>query len=173
MAQVAGAVRGEQGRRVIMPAERAVVLTAEGKDELEHELQTLRSVKLPDVTRRVQELTLDGDVSDNSEYEDTKEELMIVEARIREIEHLLRRAQVIDKTPNDGVVKLGSQVTLVDEDGHTERWTLVSPAEANTMNAKISTDSPVGAALLGKRAGEAVTVSAPGGDTTYRVQLVE
>ena len=62
MAQVAGAVRGEQGRRVIMPAERAVVLTAEGKDELEHELQTLRSVKLPDVTRRVQELTLDGDV---------------------------------------------------------------------------------------------------------------
>ena len=156
-----------------MPTDRAVVLTAEGKDELEHELQQLRSVKLPDVTRRIQELTLDGDVSDNSEYEDTKEELIFVEARIRDIEHLLRHAQVIAKTPNDGIVKLGSRVTMVDDEGNTECWTLVSPAEANTMHGKISTESPVGSAVVGKRAGDTVVVHAPGGDTTFVVQKVE
>ena len=76
-----------------MPGERPVILTADGKEDLEHELELLRSVKMPAVTDRIQQLSLDGDVSDNSEYEDTKEELMLIEARIREINNLLRRAQ--------------------------------------------------------------------------------
>lgn len=156
-----------------MRTERAVVLTAEGKDELEHELQALRTVKLPELTRRIQELTLDGDVSDNSEYEDTKEQLVIIEARMRDIEDMLRHAQIIAKTPTDGVVKLGSRVALTDDEGSEQTWTLVGPAEANTAHRKISTDSPVGSALLGKRAGDTIVVHAPGGDITYVIQQVE
>ena len=156
-----------------MPGERSVILTADGKVDLEQELKTLRTVKLPDVAQRVQELTMDGDVSDNSEYEDTKEELIIVEARIREIENLLRHARVATKSGEIGVVQFGSHVTLVDETGERESWILVSPEEANTLHGKISTQSPVGAAVLGKRVGEKVIVRAPGGETTFTVEQVE
>jgi len=156
-----------------MPGERSVILTADGKVDLEQELKTLRSVKLPAVAQRIQELTMDGDVSDNSEYEDTKEELVIVEARIREIENLLRHARVAPKSAETGVVQFGSHVTLVDENGERESWILVSPEEANTLHGKISTQSPVGATVLGKRVGEQVIVRAPGGETTFTVERVE
>lgn len=156
-----------------MPGERSVILTAEGKVDLEQELKTLRTVKLPAVAQRIQELTMDGDVSDNSEYEDTKEELVIIEARVREIENLLRHAQVATKSNVVGVVQFGSHVTLLDESGEREAWTLVSPEEANTLHGKISTQSPVGAAVLGKRVGDKVIVRAPGGETTFTVERVE
>lgn len=156
-----------------MPSERPVVLTADGKEDLEHELELLRTVKMPSVTDRIQQLSLDGDVSDNSEYEDTKEELMLIEARVREIENLLRRAQVITGGASHGIVQLGTRVTLVDETGFSETWILVSPEEANTMHGKISTQSPVGAAVLGKSAGDKVVVQAPGGESTLTIEKVE
>ncbi len=156
-----------------MPGERSVILTADGKVDLEQELNSLRTVKLPAVAQRIQELTMDGDVSDNSEYEDTKEELVIIEARVREIENLLRHARVATKSGAMDVVQFGSHVTLVDDSGEREAWTLVSPEEANTLHGKISTQSPVGAAVLGKRAGEKVIVRAPGGETTFTVERVE
>ncbi|ACZ38547.1 transcription elongation factor GreA [Sphaerobacter thermophilus] len=156
-----------------MASERPVTLTAEGKADLERELHHLRTVKLPDVTARIQELSMDGDVSDNSEYEDTKEELIQLEARIREIENLLRRVRVIAPGKSDGVVKLGSRVTIVDETGQAETWILVSPEEANTLQGKISTESPVGAALLDKRVGDSVVVRAPGGETSFTIEKVE
>ena len=156
-----------------MPGERSVILTAEGKGDLEQELKMLRTVKLPAVAQRIQELTMDGDVSDNSEYEDTKEELIIIEARVREIENLLRHARVATKSASMDVVQFGSQVTLVDESGERESWTLVSAEEANTLHGKISTQSPVGAAVLGKRVGDKVIVRAPGGETTFTVERVE
>lgn len=155
-----------------MASERAVVLTEEGKADLERELNLLRTVKLPAVTARIQELTMDGDVSDNSEYEDTKEELVIIEARIREIENVLRRAKVIARSDISDVVQLGSKVTIADGSGERETWILVSPEEANTMHGKISTDSPVGAALLGKRVGDTVAVRAPGGETTFTIEEI-
>lgn len=155
-----------------MVSERPVILTQAGKDELEEELRQLRSVKLPAVTARIQELTSDGDVSDNSEYEDTKEDRIMIEARMREVENVLRRAQVMVPTDSKGVVQLGSSVVLVDGTGETDSWKLVSPEEANTMQGKISTDSPVGAALLGKRIGDEVVVRAPGGETKYTIREV-
>jgi transcription elongation factor GreA len=160
-------------RRVAMVSERPVILTAEGKEDLERELNLLRTVKLPAVLARIQELSLDGDVSDNSEYEDTKEELVIIEARIREIENVMRRVRVMERGDNTGVVQLGSTVTLSDESGESETWTLVSPEEANTMLGKISTESPVGAAVYGKRVGESVLVRAPGGETSFVIQKVD
>jgi transcription elongation factor GreA len=156
-----------------MPGERSVILTAEGKSDLEQELNMLRTVKLPEVAQRIQELTMDGDVSDNSEYEDTKEQLVIIEARVREIENLLRHARIATKSGAMDVVQFGSQVTLLDDSGERESWTLVSPEEANTLHGKISTQSPVGAAVLGKRVGDKVIVRAPGGETTFTVERVE
>lgn len=149
-----------------------VVLTAEGKEELELELEQLRTDKRPSIERRIHELSHDGDVSDNSEYEDTKEQLVHIDARIREIEHMLRRVQVIKPAAADGVVHLGSHVTLVDQDGESETWTVVSKEEANSTHGKISTSSPVGSALLGKRVGDTLVVRAPGGETTFTVEKV-
>jgi transcription elongation factor GreA len=156
-----------------MAGERTVILTADGKQDLERELHLLRTVKLPLVTAQIQELTLDGDVSDNSEYEDTKEELVIIEARIREIENVLRHAQVVAHGAAQDVIGLGSRVTLADESGEAESWILVSPEEANTLHRKISTESPVGAALFGKRVGDTVVVRAPGGETMFTIHRVE
>jgi transcription elongation factor GreA len=125
------------------------------------------------VARRIHELTSDGDVSDNSEYEETKEELVIIEARIRELENLLRRAKVVARGEATDIVQFGSTVTLRDEFDETDRWTLVSPQEANTLHGTISTESPVGAAVMGKRVGDSVVVIAPGGETTFTIEKVE
>ena len=156
-----------------MATEGPVMLTEQGKEGLERELETLRTQKVPDLKRRIQELSSDGDVSDNSEYEDTKEELIHIEARIREIQHVLRRAKVVQRDGDSETVGFGSKVTLVDEFGDNETWTLVSPQEANTLHGTISTESPVGAALIGRRVGDTVVVNAPGGETTYTVDKVE
>lgn len=156
-----------------MVRERPVVLTLEGKAQLEHELEQLRTVKVPMLVSRLQQLSNEGDISDNSEYEDTKEELVLAEARIREIEHILRRAQVISQEGRRDVVQLGSRVTVVDDEGITETWVIVGPEEANAMHGRISIESPVGAALLGKRAGDTVVVQAPGGETRFTIQQVD
>jgi transcription elongation factor GreA len=156
-----------------MVRERPVVLTLEGKAQLEHELEQLRTVKVPMLVSRLQQLSNEGDISDNSEYEDTKEELVLAEARIREIEHILRRAQVITQEGSRDVVQLGSRVTVIDDEGITETWVIVGPEEANAMHGRISIESPVGAALLGKRAGDTVVVQAPGGETRFTIQQVE
>lgn len=156
-----------------MVREGPVVLTLEGKTELEQELEHLRSVKVPMLVARLQQLSNEGDISDNSEYEDTKEELVLAEARIREIEHILRRAQVITPEGNRDTVQLGSRVTVIDEEGTTETWVVVNPEEANAMHGRISIESPVGAALLGRRAGDTVVVKAPGGEMRFTIQRVE
>ena len=156
-----------------MVRERPVVLTLEGKAQLEHELEQLRTVKVPTLVSRLQQLSTEGDISDNSEYEDTKEELVLAEARIREIEHILRRAQVITQEGSRDVVQLGSRVTVIDDEGITETWVIVGPEEANAMHGRISIESPVGAALLGKRAGDTVVVQAPGGETRFTIQQVD
>ena len=156
-----------------MLSERPVMLTAQGKADLERELELLERTKIPALAQRVQELTRDGDVSDNAEYEDTKEELVMLEARAREIRDVLRRARVAPQDGTPDVVQFGSLVTLVDAEGAIETWTLVSPEEANMAQGKISTSSPVGAALLGKRTGDTVTVNAPAGETTYRITSVK
>ena len=92
---------------------------------------------------------------------------------MREIEHILRRAKVVARGEATDVVQFGSTVTLRDEYDETDTWTLVSPQEANTLRGTISTESPVGAAVMGKRVGESVVVSAPGGDTTFTIEKVE
>ena len=155
-----------------MATEERIRLTPNGKAELEQERDLLRATKRPELLRRVQELTDDGDVSDNSEYEDVKEELMHLESRIREIEQVLSDAVVVQPEDSNGVVVFGSTVTLIDDEDEEETWAIVSAQEANPRAGRISEISPVGAALIGKRIGDTITVTAPGGETVFRIKDV-
>jgi transcription elongation factor GreA len=155
-----------------MATDARILLTPEGKTDLENERVGLREVKRPALLARIQELTSDGDVSDNSEYEDVKEELIQLDGRIREIENILQDAQIVEHSDSQGVVVFGSRVALVDDEGEEETWTIVGPQEANPRIGKISNISPVGSALLGKRVGETIKVAAPGGETVFTIKDV-
>jgi transcription elongation factor GreA len=155
-----------------MASNRSVQLTPAGKARLEEELQTLVEAKLPELQSRLQEANEHGDISDNSEYEELKEDLILTEARIRELEGLLQRAELIHRAAGEETVGLGSTVTLKSDDGDTETWMLVAPEEANTLDGSISTESPVGRALVGRRAGDSAVVQTPVGEITYTVVKV-
>jgi transcription elongation factor GreA len=149
-----------------------IQLTPDGKRELERERDLLREVKRPEQLARIQELSAEGDVSDNSEYEDVKEELVHIESRIREIENMLQDAEIVEAHDSGGVVSFGSTVTIVDSEQVEEVWTIVGPQEANPRLGKISNVSPVGAALIGKRIGDDVKVETPGGETVFTIKDV-
>jgi transcription elongation factor GreA len=152
-----------------MPNTKTVRLTAAGKARLEEELELLRTERQPALAARIQEATEHGDVSDNSEYEDLKDEWQKMEARILDLEQTLERAEVIERDTASDTADLGSTVVLRSDDGETETWMLVMPEEANTLEGTISTESPVGRAVFGRRAGDSVTVSAPSGDIVFTI----
>ena len=152
-----------------MPTTRTVQLTAAGKARLEAELAELRTERQPTLAARIQEATEHGDVSDNSEYEDLKDEWQKLEARIHDLEQTLERAEVIAPEAHADAAGLGNTVVLRSDDGEEETWTLVSPEEANTLAGTISTESPVGRAVFGRRAGDSATVSTPSGEIVYTI----
>lgn len=154
-----------------MVRDHVVRLTPEGRDRLAEELEHLRHSKLPELTARIQDANEHGDISDNSEYEDLKEEVVMTDARITELEYLLDTAEIIEPS-SDGTIGLGSTVTMVSDDGEKETWRLVSPEEADTRAGTISTDSPVGHALVGRKKGDKTTVETPGGAITYTVTKI-
>lgn len=154
-----------------MVRDRVVQLTQEGRQRLGDELNHLRKVKLPELTARIQDANEHGDISDNSEYEELKEELVLTDARIHELEFLLDKAEDI-APPERGHVGLGSSVTIRSDDGEEETWRLVSPEEADTRIGAISTDSPVGHALMGRKKGDTTSVETPAGTIAYSVTSV-
>jgi transcription elongation factor GreA len=149
-----------------------VWLTEAGKHRLEEELSDLRTRRRPELQTRIQEATESGDISDNSEYEELKDEWAILDARIHELEQTLDRAEIIQREDGDELIGLGSKVTLRSDDGEEETWILVSPQEANTLDGTISTESPVGRALVGCRPGDSATVRTPSGAMVYTVVAV-
>lgn len=155
-----------------MVKDRTVRLTAAGQARLSGELADLQTRRLPALTARIQEASQHGDVTDNGEYEELKEERATLEARIRDLEQTLERAEIIHRDAEDETVGLGSKVTLRSDDGDEETWVLVSPEEANALDGTISTASPVGRAVLGCRAGDAPTVTTPGGSIVFTVLSV-
>ncbi len=156
-----------------MGTERSVLLTVEGRKRLEGELIELRDVKLRELFRSVQDANSNNEASDSGEYEEIKEELVYTEARVRDLEQLLRNAEVLEGGSPDGIVALGSRVTVKFDDGETDTWMVVTPEEASLPDASVSTDSPVGRALLGSKEGDAVTVITPGGEVNYTVVAVQ
>lgn len=155
-----------------MSTDRHIHLTGDGQTRLMEELRELREEKLPSLLERIQGTTANGDVNDNPEYEGTKEDLMNTEARIRELEQTLDGAEIIPEGSPDGIVGLGSHVTVKGDDGIEETWILVEPEEASTPDGRISTDSPVGEALMERKADESFTVTTPGGEISYQIVSV-
>ena len=155
-----------------MAEPKQTLLTAEGKAQLEAMLPTLVAQKR-EVKERLQGTKTYGDAADGGEGTEAKEELARIDRKINEIEHMLRHAKIIDTSQHDGTVQLGSRVTIVDTTGEAETWTIVLPAEASTRNRKISDQSPIGAAMIGKTIGDEVRVHAPGGDMVYTIRTIE
>ena len=140
-------------------------LTREGRARLEAELEQLTTVERKQVAERIAAAKELGDISESGEYEDAKKSQALLEGRIRELKYVLSRAELIDEeTASNGEVRVGSSVTVrFEEDGDEETWTIVGSAEASPRQGKISNESPIGAALLGKRARHKVTVQTPSG----------
>jgi transcription elongation factor GreA len=153
-----------------------VQLTEQGLQALQEELEQLQKVERPIVSERIKEAKEGGDISESGEYEDAKRRQAFVEGRIREIERILSTARIIDPaTHRSGVVGLGSKVT-VEEDGQVDTYTVVSKAEAGrgrTGEIRISDESAIGAALLGRKVGDHVEVATPGGTVALTVTAVE
>ncbi|GMA64028.1 transcription elongation factor GreA [Alicyclobacillus fastidiosus] len=152
-------------------AEKEVLLTPEGLKKLEDELEQLKSVKRREVADRIKLAISYGDISENSEYEDAKNEQAFVEGRIMTLEKMLRNARIINEDEVDtDVVSIGSTVTLKDIEFDEEiQYTIVGSAEANPAQNKISNESPVGRALLGKSVGSLVEVSVPAGVLQFKI----
>lgn len=146
-------------------SEQDVILTREGLEQLEQELENLRSVKRAEVKERLKEAIALGDLSENSEYDDAKNEQAFMEGRILELEKMIRNAKVIeDDIQQEGVISVGSLVKVRDiEFDEISEYRLVGTVEADPMNNRISNESPVGRALLGHKAGETVNVEVPAG----------
>ncbi|MGI6260209.1 MAG: transcription elongation factor GreA [Acutalibacteraceae bacterium] len=148
-----------------------VMMTEEGLKKLENELDELKSVKRREVSEKIKIALSFGDLSENSEYDEAKNEQAIVESRILELEEMLKNAQVIDASElSADTVHIGSRVVVYDSEfEEQETYQIVGSKEANPVENKISDESPVGRALLGLHAGDDVQVETPGGAVTYRV----
>ncbi len=148
-----------------------IVLTRDGLEKIEKELNFLKSVKRKDVAARIKQAISYGDITDNSEYEDAKNEQAFVEGRIATLEKILRHARILEKSENgNGFVTLGSTVRLKDlELDQDYTYTVVGTAEANPSESKISNESPVGKAILGLSVGDEVEVKVPAGVLKYRI----
>lgn len=145
---------------------KAYQITEEGRKELEAELAELKS-RRGDIAAKIAEARDYGDLSENAEYDSAREEQGLVETRIAEIEDILMNAEEI-KTRKSSKVQLGSTVEIENGDKKYS-YTLVGPVEADPVSGKISNESPIGLALLGKSVGEQATITTPKGDTTYTV----
>lgn len=157
-----------------MNTEKEIIMTQEGLNKLEQELQMLKTVKRKEVAERIKQAIEFGDISENSEYEDAKNEQAFIEGRIITLEKMLRNVKVIEPSDNEsGIVHIGSKVTLQDlETGDELVYTLVGSAEADPLNNKISNVSPVGKAIIGRKVGEIIDVMAPAGSVKYKIMAV-
>ncbi|MBN2981275.1 MULTISPECIES: transcription elongation factor GreA [Cohnella] len=152
-------------------AEKEVLLTPDGLKKLEEELENLKSVKRREVAERIKVAIGYGDISENSEYEDAKNEQAFIEGRIITLEKMLRNARIINNDEIDvDTVGIGSTVVVEDlEFGDTLEYTIVGTAESDPLQNKISNESPVGKSILGKKKGATVEVNVPAGIISYKI----
>ena len=151
------------------------ILTYEGLKKLEDELQNLKVVKRKEVAQKIKEAREQGDLSENAEYDAAKDEQRDIETEIAELEVILANCEVIqDNDKNKDVVKMESVVVLHDVEFDEDiEYTIVGSSEADSLNNKISNESPLGAALIGKKKGDTVKVEAPVGEIEYTVVSVK
>ena len=146
-------------------------MTYEGVQKLEAELEYLKTVKRKEITEKIKVALGYGDLSENSEYDEAKNDQAFTEGRIIQLENMLKNAEVVDEAeiPSD-IVSVGSRVRVKDFDFDEEvEYTIVGSAEADPMEFKISNESPVGAGLLGKKVGEIVEIAIPDGVSKFEI----
>ena len=150
-----------------------VYLTPEGKKKLEDELHYLLTEKRDEVAEAIKQAKEEGDLSENSAYDEAKNAQAFLEGRIQTLEAQLREAVVIKETADKNIVALGRTVTILEE-GETEPETykIVGSAEADALNGHISNESPLGSALMGKKKGAKVTIKAPAGQLTFKIKKI-
>ena len=150
-------------------------LTRDGAEELRRELDELINVRRPALAQKLKDAIAQGDLSENADYIDAKEQQAFLEGRIRYLENLLRSATIIEDQSSgpNGVVQVGSQVTVEAHGEPPETYMIVGAAEANPREGKISHKSPLGAALLGCRVGDKVAIDAPAGRMTFVVKAIQ
>jgi transcription elongation factor GreA len=144
-------------------------LTSEGYERLEEELLRLRTVKRQEVARRLHEALAEGDILENAELEDARNEQAFVEGRILMLETMLRNAVIIEDNGPRETVGLGSRVTIVEGQEPPETYHIVGSAEADPTKGLISNESPLGRALMGRKIGETATVNAPAGLLVFEI----
>ncbi|HBO33392.1 MAG TPA: transcription elongation factor GreA [Anaerolineaceae bacterium] len=149
-------------------------LTREGYEKSEQELVYLRTIKRKEVAKRLQDAMEDGELIENAEFEAAKNEQSFVEGRIKDLEILLANAHIIGEDDNpQGIVKVGSKVTIIEEGNEPECYMIVGPAEANPLEKRISNESPIGHALINHKAGEKIKVETPGGAFEVEILKIE
>jgi transcription elongation factor GreA len=151
-----------------------IPMTRAGYEALDSELRELRSVQRPAVIRAIAEAREHGDLSENAEYHAAREKQSFIEGRIRELESIIGRAEVIDPGVLSGSIKFGATVTIVDEDTEeTHTYTIVGEVEASIEQGLLNIKSPLARALIGKDAGDSVEVATPRGARSYEVVSIE
>ncbi|HBB37710.1 MAG: Transcription elongation factor GreA [Candidatus Magasanikbacteria bacterium GW2011_GWD2_43_18] len=148
-------------------------LSQEKKGELEQELIDLKLTKIPEIAQRIDEAKQMGDLSENAEYHDARDQMAWAQSRVLELEAILHNAEVITTTGSgDGVVDLGRTV-VVKVNGKEKEYTIVGAQEADPLSGKISNESPLGEAFMGKKKGDAVVVEVPAGVQEYKIIAVK
>ncbi len=152
-----------------------VILTAEGHTKLKEEIEYLSTAKRREVAERIKQAREFGDIAENSEYDDAKNEQAMLEHRIAMLEERLKNSRVIEAADvTTDVVSVGTRVRLRDVDAReTIEYTIVGSAEANPAEHKLSNESPVGRAIIGRKKGETVEVSAPRGSLKYKIMDIK
>lgn len=141
------------------------LITAEGLEELKRELEELKLVKRKEISEKIKVALAFGDISENAEYDEAKNEQANVESRIAKLELLIKNAKIIKESKQKGIVNVGSKVKIKDlEYDEIMEYTIVGSAEADPFKGKISNVSPLGKALIGKKIGEVIEVVSPSGD---------
>lgn len=156
-----------------MKDDEGIIVTRKGFDDLTGELQQLLTVARPEIAERIRQARQVSDPSENSDYEDAKRAQALAEARIRELKTILANAKIVSNVRHDGTVRIGAVVKVQDlEDGSEDEFTMVGAAEADPSEGRVSYESSLGEAVLGKKIGEEVRVAAPGGAIRYKIVAV-
>ncbi|MBE5996175.1 MAG: transcription elongation factor GreA [Lachnospiraceae bacterium] len=155
--------------------EKKNLMTYDGLKKLENELEELRTVRRKEVSQKIKEAREQGDLSENAEYDAAMDEQRDIEARIEEIQKILKHAEVVDEEEvSTDAVGIGCRVTVFDIEYDEElEFAIVGSTEANSRSGKISNESPVGKALMGAKVEDVVTVVMPGGEAEYKVLKIE
>jgi len=155
-----------------MIAEEQEYVTKERYEELQKELEELKTTKRQEISKRIEDAKKFGDLSENAEYMEAKESQEMNERKIAETKALIKNAVLIKKTKNTGEVQVGSTIEVESSNGKKE-FSIVGSAEADPTSGKISNQSPIGSAFLGKKEGDNVDVQTPGGVTKYKILAVK